>query len=121
MPKEPLILYPGADREGDATQVIGWAGWDHAQRALALATLIQSGEQQGWSEERLTPLVAGLSELLPWVEQWHNDPDPLYGGGSPAEFFSGLLDNYMARLGATRESLGAWRPVAPTRGRKARS
>ena len=121
VPKERFILYPDAGREGDPTPVLGWAGWDHAQQALALATLIQSGEQQGWSEERLIPLVAGLAELLPWVEQWHSEPDALYGGSSPAEFFSGLLDNYMAKLGATRESLAAWRPPAPTRGRKAKS
>jgi hypothetical protein len=121
VPKERFILYAGAGREGDTTPVLGWAGWDHAQHALALASLIQSGEQQGWSEERLIPLVAGLSELLPWVEQWHSDPDPLYGGSSPGEFFSGLLDNHMARLGATRESLAAWRPPAPTHGRKAKS
>lgn len=121
VPKERFILYPNAGREGDPTPVIGWAGWDHAQQSLGLATLIQSGEQHGWSEDRLIPLVAGLSERLPWVEQWHADPDPLYGGSSPAEFFSGLLDNYMAKLGATRESLAAWRPPAPTRGRKAKS
>jgi hypothetical protein len=121
MPREAFILYPGAGRVGDPTPVIGWAGWDHAQQALALATLIQSAEQQDWSEQRLTPLVAGLSELLPWLEQWHCDPDPLYGGGSPAEFFSGLLDSYMAKLGATPESLAAWRPPAVTRGRKTKS
>jgi hypothetical protein len=121
VPKERFILYPGAGREGDPAPVIGWAGWDHAQQALAIATLIQSGEQQGWSEDRLIPLVAGMSELLPWVEQWHSEPDALYGGSSPAEFFSELLDNYMAKLGATRESLAAWRAPAPTRGRKVKS
>lgn len=121
LPKERFISYPNAGREGDSSTVVGWAGWDHSQQALALATLIQSGEQQGWAEERLTPLVAGLSELLPWVEQWHSSPDPLYGGSSPAEFFAGLLDNYMAKIGATRESLAAWRPPAVTRGRKTKS
>lgn len=121
LPKERFILFPGAGQEGDPTPVLGWAGWDHAQQALALATLIQAGEQQGWSEDRLIPLVAGLSELLPWVEQWHSEPDALYGGSSPAEFFTGLLDNYMAKLSATPESLAEWRPLAPTRGRKAKS
>lgn len=119
--KERFVLYPGAEREADPTPVLGWAGWDHAQQSLALATLIQAGEHQGWSDERLTPLVAGLSELLPWVEQWNTDPDPLYGGSSPADFFSGLMDNYMAKLGTTRESLAAWRPPAARRGRKAKS
>lgn len=121
IPRERFVRYPNASRDGDRTDTLGWSGWDQAHQALALATLIQSGEQQGWSEDRLTPLVAGLSEVLPWVEQWHTDPDPLYGGSSPAEFFSGLLDNYMAKLGATRESLAAWRPPAAARGRKAKS
>ena len=121
VPRERFVRFPSASRDGDSAETLGWAGWDHAQQALALATLIQSGEQKGWSEDRLIPLVAGLSELFPWVEQWHTDSDPLYGGGSPAEFFSGLLDNYMVKLGATRESLAAWRPPAPTRGRKAKS
>jgi hypothetical protein len=118
VPKERFVLYPGAGRDGDQTPVLGWAGWDHAQQSLALATLLQSGEQQGWPDERLVPFLAGLSELLPWVEQWHSEPDTLYGGSSPAEFFTGLLDSYMAKLGATRESLAQWRPPAPTRGRK---
>jgi hypothetical protein len=121
VPKERFISYPNAGREADTTPVVGWAGWDRAQQALALATLIQSGEQQGWPEDRLVPLVAGLAELLPWVEQWHSDPDALYGGSSPAEFFSGLLDTYMAKLGVTRDTLSQWRPPAPTRGRKAKS
>jgi hypothetical protein len=120
VPKERFILYPNAGREGDPTPVIGWAGWDHAQQSLALATLIQLGEHQGWSDERLKPLIAGLEELLPWVEQWHNQPEALYGGTSPAEFFNGLLDSYMAKIGVTRETLRAWRPEAPTRGRRVR-
>jgi hypothetical protein len=118
VPQEGFILYPGAGREGDPTPVLGWRGWDHAQQALALATLIQTGEQQGWHDDRLLPLVAGIAELLPWVEQWHSEPDALYGGSSPAEFFTGLLDSYMAKLGATRESLAQWRPPAPKRGKK---
>ena len=121
LPGERFKSYPGASREGDTTLVIGWAGWDHAQQSLALATLIQSGEQQGWPDDRLVPLVAGLAELLPWVKQWHSEPDALYGGSSPAEFFSELLDGYMVKLGATRESLAKWRPPAPKRRGRARS
>ncbi len=120
VPKERFILYPNAGREGDATPVIGWAGWVHAQQSLALAILIQSGEQQGWSDDRLVPLVAGLDELFPWVEQWHHQPELLYGGISPAEYFTELLDRHMATIGATGETLRAWRPSAPTRGRRAR-
>ena len=68
---------PGAST--DPTPLLGWAGWDHAQQALALATIIGDREAEGWPDERLIPLVAGLAELLPWVEQWHAEIDPLYG------------------------------------------
>ena len=80
MPKERFILYPGAGREGDSTPLLGWAGWDHAQQALALAAIIQEREQEGWDDERLVPLVAGLAELQPWVEQWHSEVDPRVRG-----------------------------------------
>ena len=33
----------------------------------------------GWPPERLQPLLAGLLELVPWLEQWHNELDPAYG------------------------------------------
>ena len=62
--------------ETDPTPLLGWAGWDHAQQSLALSLIIAEREQEGWADERLVPLVAGLAELQPWVEQWHADVDP---------------------------------------------
>src|SRR5207302_942088 len=40
VPKERFILYPDGGRETDPTAVLGWAGWDHAQQALALSQVI---------------------------------------------------------------------------------
>ena len=37
VPKERFILYPDLHREGDSSIVLGWAGWDHKDQALALA------------------------------------------------------------------------------------
>ncbi|MFC5260924.1 BREX-2 system adenine-specific DNA-methyltransferase PglX [Kribbella qitaiheensis] len=121
VPKERFIAYPDAGRETDPTLVIGWAGWDHAQQALALATLVQLRESEGASEERLIPLVAGLVELLPWVKQWHDNADPLYGGGSPAEFFIAQVDSRAAQLARTPEQLAAWRPPQAKRGRRTKA
>ena len=84
VPKERFIVYPGAGRETDPTPLLGWAGWDHAQQSLALATIIQQREAEG-ADEALVPLVAGMAELQPWVEQWHAEIDPLFGI-SPAAF-----------------------------------
>jgi hypothetical protein len=117
VPKERFILYPDAGREGDSTPLLGWAGWDHAQQALALATIINDREQEGWDDERLVPLVAGLAELQPWVEQWHTEVIQEYGS-SYAQICRQELDERAAQVGKTLAELAAWRPAAPVRGRK---
>jgi hypothetical protein len=119
VPKERFVLYPDAGRTTDPTPVLGWAGWDHAQQALAIDQLIQQREAEGWEDERLIPLVAGLAELLPWVRQWHAEPDAFYGGVSPAEFFAEQLDDRARQVERTVEQLRAWRPT-PTRHGRAR-
>ena len=117
VPKERFILYPDASRGGDTTPLLGWAGWDHAQRALALAAIIQEREQEGWEDEPLSPLVAGLAELEPWIDQWHTEMIPEYTA-SYATICRQELDERAAQVGKTRQELAAWRPAAVTRGRK---
>lgn len=118
VPKERFIAYPGVTRPGDSTPVLGWAGWDHADQALALARL--TGEQlgSGADADAATPLLAGLAELEPWLHQWHNAPDPSRGAGVPAAAITGMLDQYTGRFGLTREDLDAWTPQAAARGRR---
>ena len=70
---------PRCGRETDPTPLLGWAGWDHAQQSLALSLIIGEREKDGWDDDRLVPLVAGLAELQPWVKQWHGEVDPSYG------------------------------------------
>jgi hypothetical protein len=120
VPKERFILYPDSGRETDPTPLLGWAGWDHAQQSLALALIIGDREKDGWDDDRLAPLVAGLAELQPWVEQWHGEVDPSYGV-SLAAFCQEQLAARAAQAGKTLDELGAWRPVPITRGRQARS
>ena len=117
VPKERFILYSGVRRQGDSAPLLGWAGWDHAQQALALAAIINDREQEGWDDERLVPLVAGLAELQPWVEQWHTEVIPEYGA-SYAEICRGELDQRAAQVGKTVGELAAWRPAAAAGGRK---
>lgn len=118
VPKERFILYPGAGRETDPTPLLGWAGWDHAQQSLALATIIHERIAEGAPDTLLVPLVAGLAELQPWVEQWHSELDPTFGV-SPAQFAREQLSEHLKSLGLTVDDLAAWRPPAPTRGRRA--
>jgi hypothetical protein len=121
VPKERFTSVHSAERDasaGDASVVLAWAGFDHAQLAQSLATLLyQRQTSDGWSGERLVPLIAALDEVLPWVEQWHPDVDP--GLGQPlATFYRGQVDQALAAIGATRATLADWRPPASNRGRK---
>lgn len=110
--KERFISYPFCQRDADPTIVIAWAGWDHLKQAKALATYyVQMKESEGWSKERLTPLLGGLLELLPWLMQWHNEIDSEYGQRM-GEFYEGFVDEEARALGVTREAIRAWRPVA---------
>jgi hypothetical protein len=120
VPKERFILYPDAGRETDPTALLGWAGWDHAQQSLALSLIIGDREKDGWDDERLVPLVAGLAELQPWVEQWHGEVDLSYGV-SLAAFCREQLAARAAQVGKTLDELAVWRPIPATRGRRPRS
>jgi hypothetical protein len=120
VPKERFILYPDGGRGTDPTPLLGWAGWDHAQQSLALSLIIGEREKDGWADERLVALVAGLAELQPWVEQWHGEVDPNYGV-SLAAFCREQLTGRAAQVGKTLEELAAWRPAPATRDRRARS
>ncbi|MFN8074143.1 MAG: BREX-2 system adenine-specific DNA-methyltransferase PglX [Kineosporiaceae bacterium] len=117
VPKERFVLYPDASRETDSTQLLGWAGWDHAQQALALAAVIAERESEGWADARLVPLVAGLAELQPWVRQWHDTTDPTYQLNL-ADYLEEELRSRAHQVGKTLADLHAWRPAPPTRGRK---
>ncbi|TIC84439.1 BREX-2 system adenine-specific DNA-methyltransferase PglX [Nocardioides sp. GY 10127] len=121
VPKERFVSYPGAEKGADTSLVLGWAGWDHAEQAQALAILVGDRQsREGWPAERLTPLLAGLAELEPWLHQWHAEPVPGAPQG-PAGAITGMLEQRLGQLGLPREDLATWRPPAPTRGRRARS
>ncbi|MCX9191368.1 SAM-dependent methyltransferase [Carbonactinospora thermoautotrophica] len=119
VPKERFISYPLASPDADQSLLLGWAGWDHREQAHALMTLIEERSGDGWEADRLTPLIAGLAEVLPWVRQWHGEVDPEYGT-SPAEAYAAYLEEQQLRHGLGDDALRAWRLPAPARGRRAR-
>lgn len=118
VPKERFIAYPGVAREGDATPVLGWAGWSHRDQALALAREIPVQQALGADDDTLEPLVAGLVELEPWLAQWYSEIEPQFGA-SPASVITGVVDQYLAQMEKTRDQVTAWTPPAATRGRRA--
>ncbi|WP_329299353.1 BREX-2 system adenine-specific DNA-methyltransferase PglX [Streptomyces sp. NBC_00659] len=112
VPKERFISYATGPISG-TPELYGWAGWDHREQAQALATYFTVHEL---ATEEITPLLAGLLELQPWLTQWHNEFDGRYGG-SPAGFFAGHRSLYQGQHGLTDDDLRAWSPPAATRGR----
>jgi hypothetical protein len=119
VPRERFILYPYLERDGDPSTVLGWAGWDHLEQARALAgAFVELRDSEGWPPARLTPVLAGVLELLPWLKQWHNALDPDLGEGL-GDHFETFLQEEARALGLTFEALRTWSPPARTgRGRK---
>lgn len=120
VPKERWISYPGCERGADGSLVIAWAGWNHLQQATAIASYyLDMKDNEGWPPERLQPLLAGLLELVPWLEQWHNEVDPVYGERM-GHYYKGFVSEEARAQGFTMDDLKAWKPVvvASTRGRR---
>lgn len=117
VPKERFILYPGANRANDASELLGWAGWNHLQQALALLTILAERSNEDAPVEQRVPLVAGLLEILPWVRQWHSGIDPDYGQDM-AQFLTEQVRDAAANVDMTEKQLADWRPPEATRGRR---
>lgn len=117
VPKERFISYPTASPDSDDSLLLGWAGWDRREQAQALVALIEERiSTDGWSTEKLTPLLAGLLEVMPWVQQWHNEIDPAYGT-SAAQQYVMYLRARQEKCNLSDEDLRKWQPPRSNRGR----
>lgn len=117
VPKERFLSFPGARLPDDATELYGWAGWDHSERGQATARLANELSRAGAPEDQVIPLVGALIELQPWLEQWYSDIDAR-SGVSPASAVSATTTALLGRLGIGADTVLAWRPAPATRGRK---
>ena len=104
VPKERWVSFPGAEREGDPGLVIAWAGWNHLQQAQALAAYLEDLKSAGATESKQLLLLAGLSQLIPWLRQWHNDLDPALGVRL-GDYFLSYMEDELRRLGRTAVDL----------------
>ena len=109
VPKERWVVYPGMEGGHDASPVIAWAGWDHAQQAQALTGFYQQAtDNWGWEPPKLARLLAALKDLLPWLHQWHNALDPTFGD-RPCDSFQSFYDTERHTLRLTDEEIEAVR------------
>ena len=119
VPKERFVSLPGCERDADPSLVVGWAGWNALEQSRAVAGYFsRMREQEGWTAERLAPLLAALLELLPWVRQYHNAPDPEFDVGM-GDYFETFIDDEARALSLTRDALQAWTPPERRGRRKA--
>jgi hypothetical protein len=118
VPKERWISYPYCSTDSDPTIVVGWAGWNHLEQATALVAYYDARKREGWDAKRLTPLLAGLDQLLPWIHQWHPEVDPAYGE-TAGQSFETLLEQDAHELGVTLDDVRQWTP--PEKQRKTRT
>jgi hypothetical protein len=122
VPKERWVSYPGCERGSDGSLPIAWAGWNHLQQATALAGYyLDMKDSEGWEPTRLQPLLASLLELVPWLEQWHNEIDPAFGERM-GDYYRSFVTEEARALGFTLDDLRGWKPVAVAakRGRKSK-
>jgi hypothetical protein len=120
VPKERFVSFPQCSRDADGSLVIAWAGLNPLQLATAIASYyLDLKDNEGWEAERLKPLLGGIHELVPWIKQWHNDPDPEHGTRM-GDYLDGFVDEECRGLGLTREAVVAWQPTVTTarRGRR---
>ena len=122
VPKERFVSLPGCERDADSSLVVGWAGWNALEQSHAVAGYFnRMREQEGWTADRLAPLFAALLELLPWVRQYHNQPDREFDVRM-GDDFEAFIDEEARALSLTRDALQAWTPPGGVgRGRRTKA
>lgn len=116
VPKERFISYPGASPEADTTMLLGWAGWNDLDKALAIMSLFADRADQDADSDILAGILYGLAEVLPWVKQWHNDIDPTFNLRF-GDYLESQLEEATRGLGIVVEDLDKHAPKPAKRGR----
>jgi hypothetical protein len=111
VPKERWVSFPHCEGE-DGTLVIAWAGYDQLQLARAIAERYeQAKEHEG---HKLVPLLAAIGQLIPWLKQWHNELDPVFGTRM-GDYFEDYLAEEAKALGMSVDEVMAWKPPEKTK------
>ncbi|WUQ54599.1 BREX-2 system adenine-specific DNA-methyltransferase PglX [Streptomyces virginiae] len=108
IPRERFISYPEAVVAGQSL-LLGWSGWSEADRVRVLLELANAHHQQPHpSAYRITPLLIGIQELIPWIRQWEAHPGSGLKPGQ-AEVFQQEFDRLRTAYGLTTYDLTSWR------------
>src|SRR5262249_39672913 len=88
------------------------------EQATALIAYYDDCKREGWDAKRLTPLLAALDQLLPWIHQWHPEVDAEFGE-TAGQSFQTMLEHDAHELGLTLADIRQWTP--PEKPRKGRT
>lgn len=120
VPKERFISYPGATRDGDGTDIIGWAGWNHLEQGLALMALVHEAFEADAAPEDIAALLSGMEEQLFWITMWHNDVDPRLGIRF-GDYLRNQVIETANKIDIPAEDLPKYAPTQRTRSRSPRA
>lgn len=120
VPKERFISYPGATRDGDGTDIIGWAGWNHLEQGLALMALVHEALEADAAPEDIAALLSGMEEQLFWITMWHNDVDPRLGIRF-GDYLRNQVIETANKIDIPAEDLPKYAPTQRTRSRSPRA
>lgn len=77
---------------------------------------LRAKEREG---RKIVPLLACIGQLIPWLKQWHNELDPVYGTRM-GDYFEDYLAEEAKALGMTVAEVMAWKPPEMPRRRGGR-
>jgi len=110
VPKERWVSFPHCEGEDDAL-VVTWGGLDHLQLAQAIGAYHAEVQQRGGAADpRLVPLLGCILELIPWLKQWHNEPDPNFNNMRMGDYFADYVEQEARGVGLTLDNVRAWKP-----------
>jgi hypothetical protein len=77
-------------------------------------------KREGWDGKRLTPLLAGLQQLPPWIHHWYHELDKEFGE-TAGKSYQSMLEQDAHVPGLTLEDIRTWQPESkPPNTRKKR-
>ena len=86
-----------------------WTNFEFVAAISAYYVRVQT-EFGGSDDPRLIPLLANLIEFLPWLKQWHNEPNANFDGLRMGDYFEGFVNEEARNLGKTFAEIMDWVP-----------
>ncbi|CAL9431898.1 hypothetical protein SUDANB140_02066 [Streptomyces sp. enrichment culture] len=113
IPRERFISY-GDVVDGGSGLLLGWSGWSETDRVRVLLDLVSAVDRQpNPSVYRITPLLAGVQELLRSMHRWEAQEESA-GKAGQAEVFQRHFEDMLSAYGLSTHDLNSWRPRRST-------